>query len=224
MLLFAIYCGADKEKGPMIAPIPGASASNHNDLTTAGAFTGTCFTADKFNVGRGIYDITGSAAELGMMGYAMVDQKTAGIHMRLRARAFLIESPCNGKRLVYVSADLGQVFQSVKQGVVKKLVAAYGDMYSNENVILSATHTHSGPGGYSHYALYNLTILGYDQQNYDAIVNGIFQAIVRAHNNAKPATIELATGDVNDASMNRLHTLPIQPQSVRNIPRTLTRR
>lgn len=203
LLLFAIYCGADKEKGPMIAPIPGANASNHNDLTTAGAFAGACFTADKFNVGRGIYDITGSAAELGMMGYAMVDQKTAGIHMRLRARAFLIESPCNGKRLVYVSADLGQIFQSVKQGVVKRLVATYGDVYSDENVILSATHTHSGPGGYSHYALYNLTILGYDQQNYDAIVNGIFQAIVRAHNNAKPATIELAAGDVNDASMNR---------------------
>jgi hypothetical protein len=32
------------------------------------------------NIGSGVYDITGPAAELGMMGYAMVDQKTSGIH------------------------------------------------------------------------------------------------------------------------------------------------
>jgi hypothetical protein len=33
---------------------------------------------------------------LGMMGYGRIDQKTAGIHMRLRARAFVLSTPCNG--------------------------------------------------------------------------------------------------------------------------------
>jgi neutral ceramidase len=164
---------------------------------------GDCTGNSSFEVGTGIYDITGPAAELGMMGYASLDQKTTGIHMRLRSRAYVLGSPCNGKRLVFVSADLGQVFQSVKQGVVKKLQQTYGGVYGDANVMLSATHTHSGPGAYSHYALYNLTSLGYDEQNYAAIVEGVYQSIVRAHNNVGLGEIQMNTGDLTNAGFNR---------------------
>ena len=34
-----------------------------------------------------------------MMGYAMIQQQTEGTHSRLHGRAFVIESPCNGKKL-----------------------------------------------------------------------------------------------------------------------------
>ncbi|ATB33737.1 neutral/alkaline ceramidase [Melittangium boletus] len=173
-------------------------------VSTLGAtLADSCAANTHFQVGAGIYDITGAAAELGMMGYAMVEQKTAGIHQRLRSRAFVIASPCNGKRAVFVNADLGQIFQGVKQQVVEKLRARYGTLYSDENVLVSATHTHSGPGGFSHYALYNLTILGFDQQNFDAIVEGIYQSIVRAHDNLAPGSIRVASGDLFDASLNR---------------------
>ncbi|WP_224364091.1 neutral/alkaline ceramidase [Hyalangium versicolor] len=171
--------------------------------TQQAGLTGPCAGNTSFQVGSGIYDITGPAAELGMMGYAMVDQKTAGIHQRLRARAFVIASPCNGKRVAFVSADLGQIFQGVKQQVVERLQARYGTVYSDANVLLSATHTHSGPGGFSHYALYNLTILGYDQQNFEAIVDGIVQAIVRAHTNLVPGSIRINSGDLLNTSTNR---------------------
>ncbi|HEX8825030.1 MAG TPA: neutral/alkaline non-lysosomal ceramidase N-terminal domain-containing protein [Archangium sp.] len=171
--------------------------------TQRAALTDPCATNQGFQVGAGLYDVTGPAAELGMMGYAMIDQKTAGIHQRLRSRAFVISSACNGKRAVFVSADLGQIYQGVRQQVVEKLRARYGTLYTDENVMLSATHTHSGPGGFSHYALYNLTILGYDKQNFDAIVDGIFQSIVRAHDNLAPGTIRVASGDLLDASINR---------------------
>jgi neutral ceramidase len=168
-----------------------------------GALTGPCAGNTSFQVGAGIYDITGPAAELGMMGYAMIDQKTAGIHQRLRSRAFVIASPCNGKRVAFVSADAGQIFQGVKQQVVERLKARYGGVYSDENVVLSATHTHSGPGGFSHYALYNLTVLGYDKQNFEAIVDGIVQSIVRAHTNLAAGTIRTNSGDLLNASINR---------------------
>ncbi len=165
--------------------------------------SGACAGNTHFQVGSGIHDITGPAAELGMMGYARLDQKTAGIHLRLWARAFVIATPCNDKRVVFVSADLGQVFQVIKQQVMSRLQATYGSVYTDANVILSATHTHSGPGGISHYALYNLTILGFDQQNLDAVVHGIYQAIVRAHNNLGAGTITVASGELTDASINR---------------------
>lgn len=41
------------------------------------------------SVGRGIADITGEAADCGMLGYGKSDQRTAGIHQRLRSRAFV---------------------------------------------------------------------------------------------------------------------------------------
>lgn len=166
-------------------------------------FSGPCVGNTSFRIGSGVSDVTGPAAELGMMGYGRIDQKTAGIHMRLRARAFVLSTPCNGKRVAFVSVDVGQLFQVIKQQVVAKLQTAYGATYTDANVLLSATHTHSGPGGISHYALYNLTILGFDQQNLNAVVDGIYQAIVRAHNHLGPGTITVASGDVTDASINR---------------------
>jgi neutral ceramidase len=170
---------------------------------TAQQPAGPCAGNTAFQIGAGIYDITGPAAELGMMGYGKPEQKTAGIHQRLRARAFVIVSPCSGKRVAFVSADLGQVFQGVKQQVVQQLRGFGGGAYTDANVVLSATHTHSGPGGYSHYAFYNLTTLGYDRQNFDAIVHGIIQSIVQAHNNLAPGTIRINSGDLLRASLNR---------------------
>ena len=122
-------------------------------LPSAAGAAEACANNTEFNVGVGIDDITGPAAEQGMMGYAMIKQQTAGLHSRLWARAFVIESPCNGKRLVLVSADLGQLFQGIKLEVVKELKKRFGERYRAENVILSATHQHSGPGGYSTYTL-----------------------------------------------------------------------
>ena len=86
----------------------------------------TSFAADpctgntRFLVGSGVYDITGPAAEVGMMGYAQVGQKTSGIHQRLRSRAFVIASPCNGKRVAFVSADRAArwLFASIESHVL----------------------------------------------------------------------------------------------------------
>ncbi len=156
-----------------------------------------------FNIGAGIYDITGPAAEQGMMGYAMINQQTMGTHSRLWARAFVIESPCNGKRVVFVNVDLGQVFQAVKEKVVQKLRTKYGDLYVDENVLITAMHTHSGPGGYSTYALYNFSTLGFSRKNFDTIVDGIVVAIERAQNNMTKAQIKIARGQLPGIGFNR---------------------
>ncbi|MBL4686853.1 MAG: neutral/alkaline non-lysosomal ceramidase N-terminal domain-containing protein [Nannocystaceae bacterium] len=169
----------------------------------------TCSNNTRFRVGRGVYDITGPAAEAQMMGYANGDQTTKGVHMRLRSRAFVLESRCNKHRVVVVIAELGMIFQSVKQGVMRKLRAKYGELYTDDNVLLSATHTHQGPAGHSHYGLYNSTGFtnplkqGFDPDNYNAIVNGIVKSIERAHNTVTDATIKINGGDLKNASMNR---------------------
>ena len=47
-------------------------------------------------VGRGIADITGEPAGCGMLGYGKAGQRTAGIQLRLRSRAFVIVDTGNG--------------------------------------------------------------------------------------------------------------------------------
>jgi len=163
----------------------------------------SCLNDSIFNIGAGIYDITGPAAEQRMMGYAMINQQTSGLYSRLWARAFVIESPCNGKRVVFVNADLGQVFQGIKEHVVRKLQEKYGDRYNDQNVLITAIHQHSGPGGYSTYALYNLTILGFSRENFDTIVDGIVAAIDRAQMNMTKATIKIAKRQLTGVSFNR---------------------
>ena len=154
-------------------------------------------------VGTGVSDITGPAAEVGMMGYGEGSQITAGIQTRLWARAFIFANPTSGKRIVFVSAELGQLFSSVKQGVVAELRARFGNIYDDQNVQIAATHTHGGPGGYAHHFMYNVTTKGFIRQNYEAIVNGIVSAVAQAHGRAAAGGARIAEGDLADASIQR---------------------
>lgn len=156
-----------------------------------------------YRFGLGKADITGEAAEVGMMGYSSLEQKTAGIHMRQWARAFVIEEPASGRRLVYVNTDLGMIFQAVHLKVLERLKAKYPGVYDENNVMLAATHTHSGPGGFSHYAMYNLSVLGFQEKTFNAIVDGIVRSIERAQASLQPGRLFYGSGELRNASRNR---------------------
>lgn len=68
----------------------------------------------------------------------------SGIHFRLRSRAFIIEDQITEKRIIIVSVDAGMIDQAITTEVVRQLKEKYGDLYSEQNVLLSGTHTHSG--------------------------------------------------------------------------------
>jgi neutral ceramidase len=85
--------------------------------------------------------------------------------------------------------------------VVEKLQQAYGNVYSHDNVMMSGTHTHSGPAGYSSYTMYDITSLGFHQQNFDVIVNGIVASIQQAHESlSKGGTMYMNTGELLDSN------------------------
>eukprot|EP01133_Synstelium_polycarpum_P001471 gene1471-1709_t len=159
-----------------------------------------------YQLGVGIHDVTGPAAETGMMGYGNPGQVTGGLHFRLRARAFAFMDS-NQNRAVYVSVDACMIFQAVKMHVVVLLNEHFGPgVYSDANVILSGTHTHSGPGGYSMYALYGITTLGFYEANFNTICDGIFAAIVQAHENLQPGQMFVEQGELFDSNINRSPT------------------
>ena len=57
--------------------------------------------------------------------------------------------------------------------VIQKIQERLGTIYYAENVVLSATHTHSGPAGFLQYILFEVTSLGFVEQTFNAMVDGI---------------------------------------------------
>lgn len=146
-------------------------------------------------LGTGINDITAFKKGIGMMGYGMHFNTVEEIETPLSARAFVIRNSSTSKKIVFVNAEMCFITISIKSGVIKKLQEKYPHFgYTSENVLLTAQHTHSAPGGYSHYGLYNLSIPGFVPEVYQTIVNGIVEAIVQAESTIQPANIYLNTG------------------------------
>lgn len=158
---------------------------------------------DIYRIGVGIGDITGPAAQINMMGYALLNQVTEGIHIRTFSRAFIFAEHKTEKYIVFVSVDLLMVTTSIKLEVISKLKEKYGDLYNTENVCISAQHTHSAPGGYDYNFLYQITAGGFCKQSLDAIVNGIVVSIDRAHNGMKLGKVFWNSGQLIGASINR---------------------
>ncbi|KAA0017392.1 neutral/alkaline ceramidase [Antrihabitans cavernicola] len=156
---------------------------------------------ETYLVGRGIADITGEAADAGMLGYGKKEQRTTGIHTRLRSRAFVFATETD--RILLVVNDLPLLFDSIHRAVLDRLATRFGDRYTERNVMLTATHTHCGPGGYSHHHLYNSTTNGFRRKTFEAIVDGIVEAVEHADADIAPATLRLNSGELHDASVNR---------------------
>jgi len=125
------------------------------------------------------------------MGYAVPSQRGSGIHLRLRSRAFIIVDEESGKRVCFVSVDGGMGSDLVTMRVVDALQSKYGEMYAFENVVISGTHTHSGPGGFLQYVLYHITSLGFVQETFDAWVAGIVVSIDMAHSKLEEGALNM---------------------------------
>jgi neutral ceramidase len=152
-------------------------------------------------VGSGFADITGPLVDVAFTGYSQPTHIANGVHTRLSARAFIIGEIDIGegdrhRRLVLVTTDLLNVSQEIRLSVVDNLRAKYGDLYTLDNVVISATHTHSSPGGYRHDGAYR-------EAYFEAVVSGVAQAIEAAHEDLQPGRILLGKGDVENAGANR---------------------
>ncbi|RVE54727.1 hypothetical protein evm_000494 [Chilo suppressalis] len=90
--------------------------------------------------------------------------------------------------------------------VLKRLQKRYGGVYTEQNVILSGTHTHSTPGGFLMDFLFDLPILGFVKETYAAYIIGIYKSIVMAHSKLAPARVEYGEIEIVDANINRSPT------------------
>jgi neutral ceramidase len=163
-------------------------------------------TGTGFRVGWAKVDITGEPWGVGMMGYGMPEQRSTGLLTRQYARAFVFAAagPDHAEqRIAYVVADIGMFFQAAVEEITDRLARRTGGRLSAANVVLTATHTHCGPGGHGRHALYNFTTGGFHRRTFRRLVDGVVRAVAAAEDALAPAELALARGELRDASINR---------------------
>ena len=146
-------------------------------------------------VGTGKADITAFVKGAGMLGYGIHYNTMEEVATNLTARAFIFIDKNKGKKICFINCELCFITIAIKKGVLKNLERKHPEFnYDEDNLMITAQHTHSGPGGYSYYGLYNLSVPGFVMEIYKKIVDGIVESIVKAEQNIKPATLGWATG------------------------------
>jgi neutral ceramidase len=126
------------------------------------------------------------------MGYVRSDAVARGQHTRLYARAIVLQQ--GGRKLALVSTDLGFTPGGLTVEVAKRL-APRG--FSERNILISASHTHSGPAGWSPFGSDNFVAptvgtptsfnLATDRRLYGFLIDRVALAIARADDDRGPA-------------------------------------
>jgi neutral ceramidase len=148
-------------------------------------------TGDKYLLGVGKADITGPVVEINFAGYADLNQVGTGLRQRIYSRAFIVGDVSKpNDRFVYLVLDTQSGDISLRNGIlegVARLGSAYS-MYGKNNIAVTGTHSHAGPGAWWNYLLPQVTSLGFDRQSYQAVVDGAVLSIKRAHESLTEAS------------------------------------
>lgn len=141
------------------------------------------------HVGFGIAEITAYERGMGMLGWGRPDNVALGVAEPLFARAMAVRGT-NGLTVVYVCVDLCFVSTALRQRVLEGL-RARGSIVGPHTLLLTATHTHSGPSGFSHAFFYDLSGPGFAPRVHARIADGVLVAIEDAIASLEPARLSL---------------------------------
>jgi neutral ceramidase len=158
---------------------------------------------DTYKIGLAREDVTGSASGVTMMGYVDFKQKSAGFATRQYARAVVLQESSGAHAVALVVVDSCQITSGMREEVVKIIDQKTNGVLNSQNIMLVATHTHSAPGGLSHYNLYSLSTLGFSEYTYKAMVEGSVKAIENAYKAMTPGRIYVSNGNVKKLNANR---------------------
>ena len=142
------------------------------------------------------------------MGYVRSDAIARGQHTRLFARAIVLQS--GDRKLALVATDLG----FTPGGLVSEVAARLASRgFSERNIVISASHTHSGPAGFATFQSDNFVAptmgtpgqfdVEGDTRLYGFLIERVALAIVRADMNLGPAKAAWGSGTLDGVTDNR---------------------
>ena len=134
----------------------------------------------------------------GQHPYANFFTPSQGVHDPLHSKALILKN--SKSSIVFISLDL----VGITSELYEKLNADLKKSGEFDEVIISATHTHSGSGALSTSWLWE--ILAMDQFNqtiYDEFIRGVKKSIELARERLEPAILESGSFDVEEIHHNR---------------------
>ena len=136
-------------------------------------------------------------------GYSAMSQTAVGFRGRLKARVFYI-SPADGDSFCLLQADL-HAGSALIRNLVTEQVAPHTDINPG-NLMLTCTHTHSGPGQLLESDFYNNFAShkpGLDWELLQQISRKISDAVIRAYQTRRPAKIASGVTRIMGLTRNR---------------------
>jgi hypothetical protein len=166
--------------------------------------------------GAGQADITPPQTGYYLGGWTRADRRARGQSTRLFANALVLER--GGRKIALVAAELFAIPAGLQEDVARDLA---GLGYDPTTVVLAASHTHSGPGGFANNPTYNfaapslqtitdpMSFLALlqpspaDRQLYTFLVHQIALAVRRADADLQPAALGWGHADLTGLTQNR---------------------
>ncbi len=147
-------------------------------------------------------------------GFARLSYASEGPPGPVGARALVLSAP--GCKVALASAEILLVPEAL-EAAVRARISDLG----LAGLVLVATHTHAGPGGYYEHPLFERIATGpYDAAARDAIAGGIAAAIRRAAGALVPARAAFAQGRADDLARSRSGGPKDAPLTVLRVERT----
>jgi neutral ceramidase len=149
-------------------------------------------------------------------GYTRADRTGQGVHTRLEATALVLQR--GDRKVALVAMDLFMI----AGGMVKEAAERNADLgFGEHNVLVSASHTHSGPGGFANFKTFNTVAPSMattdrpetfvellqpkpaDPQLYTFLTGQLAKAIRMAAHGARPAVAGWGDARLTDVTKNR---------------------
>jgi len=122
---------------------------------------------------------------LGRHPYATYFKPSVGILDPIRAKVMLLEN--SEKKCLFVSLDIVAVTARIVEDILQKIKNLN---FSANEVFISATHTHSGPGTLSRNRIWQLLATDrFQEKIYERFLEGIKAAVEAAHSALVPAQL-----------------------------------
>lgn len=126
-----------------------------------------------------------------MHGFGMWTHRAYGKESDLYARAIVLND--GASQLIFCCMDLGYITFAMRSGIIAQLRNQLPH-FNEEQLVLTCTHTHSGPGGCTQDGLYNIVTPGYVPAHVEAIVSAATNAITQAANQREDVELCLNRG------------------------------
>jgi neutral ceramidase len=144
--------------------------------------------------GAGKVKVSFRKAVLPLQGYPRVGVMADGFETDLYARAFIFSQ--DNQTLALVVLECGFISHHLKAALIEKCTEVLPEAKLElRNLMLCAQHTHSAPGGHSHYAFHNITSKGFRPEIFQAYLNASSEALVMAWRDLEQCILTYNAGE-----------------------------